>query len=63
MSEEENKEEINNEENPVTAITARDITNATLREEVTAKAEQIPKTCNVIGLLSTKGSTNNCFLV
>ena len=57
------KKDINNEEKPVTAITAKDITNATFNEEVTAKAEQIPNTCKVIGLLSTSGSTSNCFLV
>ena len=38
------KTEINKDENPQTAITANDITNATFKEDVTAKAEQIPKT-------------------
>ena len=54
---------INKEEKPVTAITAKDMTKATFNDDVTAKAEQIPKTCKVIGLLSTRGSTSNCFLV
>ena len=44
-------------------LTAKDITKATFKDDVTAKAEQIPKTCKVIGLLSTRGSTSNCFLV
>jgi hypothetical protein len=55
--------EINNDEKPVTATTAIDITNATWRDDVTANAEQIPKTCKVIGLLSTKGSTRSSLFV
>ena len=41
---EKEPDEINRDENPQTAMTANDITNATFKEEVTAKAEQIPKT-------------------
>ena len=55
--------EINNDEKAVTAITARAITKETFKDEVTAKAEQMPSTCNAIGLLSTKGSTSSFFLV
>jgi hypothetical protein len=55
--------DIKKDEKPVTTITASIITKATFNEEVTAKAEHIPKTCNAIGLLSTKGSTRSFFLV
>jgi hypothetical protein len=51
------------DEKPVTAITASAITKATFKEDVTASAEQIPSTCNAIGLLSISGSTRSFFLV
>ena len=39
-----------------TAITARHMTSAARSDVVTARAEQIPRICRVIGLLSTSGS-------
>lgn len=55
--------EMNIDENAVTKVTAMDITKATCNDEVTASAEQMPRTCRVIGLLSTIGSTSSSLLV
>ena len=49
---------MNIDEKPVTKMTAIAITKDTDSEEVTAKAEQMPRTCSVIGLLSTSGSSS-----
>jgi hypothetical protein len=49
-------------EHAVTDVKARAIINEVDICEVTAKAEQTPSTCRVMGLLSTNGS-NNTFLV
>jgi hypothetical protein len=47
--------EMNKLENAVTAVKAKHITTVTCMELVTAKAEQIPKICSAIGLLSKIG--------
>ena len=46
-----------------TKVNAKVITIASSTFTVTANAEQIPKTCLVIGLLSIKGSINILFLI
>ena len=48
-------------EKAVTKLTAIAITTAVFNCVVTANAEQIPKICNAIGLLSTTGD-NKSFL-
>ena len=47
----------------VTKITARHITKVVAMLMVTAKAEQIPNTCNAIGLLLKIGSISTSFCV
>ncbi len=42
-------------ENAVTSVSAIDITSAVLRLDVTASAEQIPRICTAIGLLTNIG--------
>ncbi len=49
-------------EHAVTAVKAKLMISEVDICEVTAKAEQMPSTCKVIGLLSTKGSSRT-FLV
>jgi hypothetical protein len=43
-------------EKAVTSVSATDMTSAVLRFAVTASAEQIPRICNAIGLLSKTGA-------
>ena len=49
-------------EKAATMVTATPITKAFFIFPETAKAEQIPNTCTVIGLLSLNGSVSNCFV-
>ena len=44
-------------ENAVTEVRARLMISAVDNWDVTANAEQIPRTCKVMGLFSTNGST------
>ena len=50
--------EMNIDEKAVTKVTASAMTKDTCNDEVTARAEQMPSTCSVIGLLSISGSTS-----
>ena len=47
-------------ENAVTTTTAADMTSDLSSLVVTARAEQIPKICNAIGLLLKSGSSRIC---
>ena len=52
--------DINKFENATTLVRATHITNVTDKLLVTAKAEQMPKICNVIGFSSIRGLTKTC---
>jgi hypothetical protein len=54
--------EINKFENATTVVSAKDITKAVSSLVVIASAEQIPRTCKAIGLLSIIGPKRAFFI-
>ncbi len=55
--------EMNRFEKAQTRVSATDMTNAVLRLEVTASAEQIPRICRPMGLLLKIGLSSTSFTV
>lgn len=55
--------EIEKLEHPVTTVTESAMTRVTFKLEVTASAEQMPSTCNAIGLFLKIGSINESLTV
>ena len=55
--------EMNRLENPVTSVSAADITSAVCKFEVTASAEQMPRICRPMGLLLKIGLSRTSLMV